>query len=99
MKHIKNITLKKVTKSQWKFTIEERRNREELQKQPENNEQNGNKYTPINNYFKCKQEKMLQSKDINMVAEQIKQKKTKHVSYICYLKETHFRSRDKQTEC
>ena len=33
MKHIENITLKKVTKSQWKFTIEERRNREELQKQ------------------------------------------------------------------
>ena len=55
MKHIKNITLKKVTKSQWKFTIEERRNREELQKQPENNEQNDNNYIPINNYFKCVQ--------------------------------------------
>ena len=53
MKHIKNITLKKVTKSQRKFTIEERRNREELQKQPENNEQNDNNYIPINNYFKC----------------------------------------------
>ena len=25
-----------------------------LQKQPENNNQNGNKYVPTNNYFKCK---------------------------------------------
>ena len=32
----------------------EERKLEELHKHTENNEQNGNKYMPINNYFKCK---------------------------------------------
>ena len=36
-------------------TREEERDRE-ITQQPENNEQNGNKYIPINNYFKCKME-------------------------------------------
>lgn len=40
-------------KPQWKRAREEERNRE-LLKQPENCEQNGNKYVPINNYFKYK---------------------------------------------
>ena len=48
-----NMKLKVVIKLQRKST-KEGRNKEELQKQPENNEQNGNKYIPINNYFKCK---------------------------------------------
>lgn len=42
-----------VIRSQWKRAREER-NSEELQKQLENNEQNGNKYRPVDNYFKCK---------------------------------------------
>ena len=32
----------------------EERNKKELQKQPQNNEQNGSDYIPINNYLKCK---------------------------------------------
>ena len=43
----------KVIKPQRKRAREER-NREELQKHPENNEQNDNKHIPVNNYFKCK---------------------------------------------
>ena len=57
-----NITLKKVIKSQGKTRREEERSKEELQKQPENTEQNGNKYTPINNYFECKQKKCSNQK-------------------------------------
>ena len=43
-----SIALKKVTKPQQKRSKEEK-NRGELKKQPENNEENGNKYTPVNN--------------------------------------------------
>lgn len=48
-----SIPLKKVIKSQRKRAREERA-REKLQKQPENNEQNGIMYITINNYLKCK---------------------------------------------
>ena len=47
-----NITLKKIIKLQGKQLKKEEK-REELQKQPENNLQKGNKYIPINNHFKC----------------------------------------------
>jgi len=50
-----SITLiKKVINPQGKRTREKEKSREELQKQSGNNEQNGNKYKPINNYFKYK---------------------------------------------
>ena len=52
---------------------------EELQKQPENNKQNGNKYTPINNCFKCNWTKFFK---ICRVAKWIKKKKD---PYICCL--------------
>ena len=45
-------------KENHKNTREEKKRRRKGQrrttKQPENNEQNGNKHIPINNYFKCK---------------------------------------------
>ena len=56
-----NITLKKVIKPQGK-RIKEGKNREELHKQPENKQQNGNKFIPINNHFKCKWTKCLNQK-------------------------------------
>ena len=43
-----NITLKIVIKSQSKRTREEEKEREDLQKQSENNKQNGNKYMKEN---------------------------------------------------
>ena len=48
-----NLTLKKVIKYQGKRTKKER-NREELKKQSENNEQNGDKYILIHDYIKSK---------------------------------------------
>lgn len=48
-----NIKLKMVIRSQKKRTKEEKRNRKTI-KQPENNEQNGNKYIHINGYSQCK---------------------------------------------
>ena len=48
-----NTTLRKTIKPQQRSKREEERNREELQKQSENNQQNGNMYIPINNNFKC----------------------------------------------
>ena len=40
------------------MTARGKRNTEGLQKQSENNEQNGNKYIPMNNYFKYKWTKL-----------------------------------------
>lgn len=91
MKHIKNITLKKVTKSQWKFTIEERRNREELQKQPENNEK-----MTISTYLSII---ILNVYRLNAIvkrhgmAKWIKNQKIKIPIYPALL-ETHFRAKD-----
>lgn len=44
-------TLKKVIAPYGKRERKEEMNKEELQKQPKNNWQNGNEYVPINNYF------------------------------------------------
>ena len=49
--------------------------KEKLQTQPENKEQNGNKYTSINNHFKCQLNKC--SKQKTQVADWIKKKKKK----------------------
>lgn len=59
MQKIKRKESKQSTKDSNETTMEEikRRRKErnrELLKQPENCEQNGNKYAPINNYFKYK---------------------------------------------
>ena len=48
-----SMPIKKTIKSQEKKLKEEKNNREEPQKQPENNFKNGNKYIPIRNDFKC----------------------------------------------
>ena len=67
LKKIKRKEFKHVTNESHQTTKEDskRRKREELQKQPENNEQNGNKAIPINNYFKCKQTKFSNQKTQN----------------------------------
>lgn len=49
--------------------------KEKLQTQPENKEQNGNKYTSINNHFKCQLNKCSNQK--TQVADWIKKKKKK----------------------
>ena len=41
---------------------EEERNKKEPQKQPQNDQPNGNKYIPINKYFKCKWTKCFTQK-------------------------------------
>ena len=58
-KDSKHIT--KVIKRQRKRTGDKERNRGST-KQPKGNEQNGNKYIPIHNYFKCKWTKFSNQK-------------------------------------
>ena len=45
-----------------KETKRRRKDRRRPTKQPENKKQNGNKYIPINNYFKCKLNKYSNQK-------------------------------------
>lgn len=40
-----------------------KRNKQELQKQPENSKQNSNRYIPIGNYLRCKWSKCYRKKD------------------------------------
>ena len=57
---------KQNTKESHQTTREESKSKRKEQKvttkQPENNEQNGNKYIPINNYFKCKSTEFFNQK-------------------------------------
>lgn len=62
---------------------EDKRNTEQLCKQPEKNYQSDNKYT-LNNYLKCKC-----SKQIHRVADQFKKKEKDPC--ICSLQEAHFK--------
>ena len=90
---------KHIMKESHKTTNQEskrqRKEREKLQKQPENNEQNGNKYITNNNYFKYKWTKFYNQKAQS--AEWIKRKNKQDSSIQC-LQQVDFRSKDIQTE-
>ena len=68
------------------------RKKREPQEQPENSEQNDSKYIHINNYFKC----------IGLNAPVKRLRVTEWIQkeelYICFLEETHFRSKDTEME-